>query len=168
VVQTEVSTVPGGLALAFCGYVPSMSSPARRRLLVVAGLLADPHGKVLFSQRRADQAHPLAWELPGGKLEDGESPEVALARELREELAVEVAVGPVWEVLFHAYPDFDVLMLVYPCRLAAGQVPRCAQVADLAWRVPGDLEGLAVLPADAPLVERLATEGLPPYLRTPG
>lgn len=104
---------------------------------------------------------PLQWELPGGKLEDGESPTAALVRELTEELGVTVEVGRVWDVLFHKYPAFDLLMLVYRCRLPPGEVPRCVEVADLAWRPPDRLDDLDVLPADAPLVARLAREGAP-------
>lgn len=137
---------------------------SRPRKLVVAGLVGD-RGRVLVTQRRADQAHPLAWEFPGGKIEPGESPEIALARELREELGAEVEVGPVWDVLFHAYPGFDVLMLVYPCRLAAGATARAVEVADLRWCAPDGLDDVAILPADAPLVARLAREGLPAFLR---
>lgn len=141
---------------------------SRRRLLVVAGLIADDAGRVLLTQRRADQALPLQWELPGGKLEAGESPTAALHRELREELGVDVEVGRAWDVLFHAYPAFDLLMLVYRCRLRPGEVPRAVEVADLAWRRPDDLTDLAVLPADAPLVARLAREGAPPFAPTTG
>lgn len=139
-------------------------SAARPRKLVVAGLLVDDAGRVLVTQRRADQALGLQWELPGGKLEAGESPTIALVRELREELGVDVEVGRIWEVLFHAYPAFDLLMLVYRCRLRAGEVPRCVEVADLAWRAPDRLDDLPILPADAPLVARLAAEGVPPWL----
>jgi 8-oxo-dGTP diphosphatase len=136
---------------------------SRPRKLVVAGLVAD-RGQVLVTQRRADQAHPLAWEFPGGKIEPGESPEAALRRELGEELGAEVEVGPIWDVLFHAYPDFDLLMLVYPCRLVAGATARPVEVADLAWSPPGALDRFAILPADAPLVARLGREGLPSFL----
>jgi 8-oxo-dGTP diphosphatase len=136
----------------------------RPRKIVVAGLLVDDAGRVLVTQRRADQAMPLQWELPGGKLEAGESPTAALARELREELGVEVEVGRVWEVLFHAYPEFDLLMMVYRCRLPVTELPRCVEVADLAWRAPDRLSDLDVLPADAPLVARLAGEGVPPWV----
>jgi 8-oxo-dGTP diphosphatase len=134
---------------------------ASSRKLVVAGMIVRD-GTILLTQRRADQPLPLRWELPGGKIESGESPVVALARELREELGVRVEVGRIWEVLHHRYPDYEVIMLVYVCQLAPGQVPRCLEVADLAWCTPGDLGRYDILPADAPLVDRLLAEGVPP------
>lgn len=138
-----------------------MSEP-RARKLVVAGLIIGDDRRVLITQRRADQPLPLQWEFPGGKVEPGEAPVVALARELLEELGVIARVGRIWEVLFHAYPDFDLVMLVYACRLAPGEAPRAVQVADLAWVATGDLPGAwDFLPADRPLVARLAAEGPP-------
>ena len=70
-------------------------------------------------------------------------------------------VGRPWDVLHHAYPEFDLLMIVYACRLPPGQVPRAVEVAALAWCRPDQLAGYAVLPADAPLVARLVAEGPP-------
>lgn len=136
-------------------------SHARARKLVVAGLLVDGE-RVLVSQRPAHKAHPLEWEFPGGKIEPGEAPEVALARELREELGVRVHVGRIWDVLFHAYPEFDVLMLVYACTLAAGETPHTSdEVNAFAWARAAELRGYAILPADAPLIARLEREGVP-------
>ncbi len=132
----------------------------RDRKLVVAGLIVGGDGRVLISQRRADQALPLQWEFPGGKVEPGEAPVAALARELREELGVEVEVGRIWDVLFHAYPDFDLVMLVYACRVVAGE-PRPVEVAQVAWVAPGQLSAWDILPADRPLVDRLEHEGPP-------
>ena len=131
----------------------------RDRKLVVAGLILGD-GRVLITQRRADQALPLQWEFPGGKVEPGEAPVAALVRELREEIGVGVAVGRVWDVLFHAYPAFDLVMLVYPCRVVEGE-PRAVEVADLRWLAPAELPAWDILPADKPLVERLVAEGLP-------
>jgi len=134
----------------------------RARKLVVAGLIIGADRRVLITQRRADQALPLQWEFPGGKVEPGEAPVAALARELGEELGARVTVGRIWDVLFHAYPDFDLVMLVYACRLAPGSEPRAVEVADLAWVATDELPGAwDILPADRPLVERLAAEGPP-------
>jgi len=131
----------------------------RDRKLVVAGLIIGD-GLVLITQRRADQALPLQWEFPGGKVEPGEAPVAALVRELREEIGVGVAVGRIWDVLFHAYPAFDLVMLVYACRVVEGE-PRAVEVADLRWLPPSELPAWDILPADKPLVQRLVTEGLP-------
>jgi len=136
----------------------------RDRKLVVAGLIVGDDRRVLITQRRADQSLPLQWEFPGGKVEPGESPEAALARELVEEIGATASVGRIWDVLFHAYPTFDLVMLVYACRLTGE--PRAVEVADLAWVTPVDMQRYDILPADLPLVRRLAAEG-PPGLQFP-
>src|SRR5262245_38211224 len=111
----------------------------RARKLVVAGLIVGGDRRILITQRRADQSLGGGWEFPGGKVEPGEAPVDALVRELREEIGVAVAVGRIWEVLFHAYPEFDLVMLVYVCRIVAESgVPRAVEVADLAWVDAGD------------------------------
>lgn len=131
-----------------------------RRKLVVAALVFNPRGEVLLTQRRADQDLPLLWEFPGGKVEPGEAPEAALARELREELDVRVEVGRIWDVLFHRYPNYDVYMLVYRCELQDGEVPRPVEVKEVAWVPPAHLASYAILPADAPLVARLMSSAM--------
>ena len=133
----------------------------RDRKLVVAGLIIGDDGRILITQRRADQTLPLQWEFPGGKVEPGEAPVAALERELAEEIGVQARVGRIWDVLHHAYPAFDLVMLVYACRLAPEPAPRAIEVADLAWVAPGDLPGWDILPADRPLVARLVEEGPP-------
>jgi 8-oxo-dGTP diphosphatase len=135
----------------------------RTRTLVVAGLITAADGRVLLTQRRADQSLPLAWELPGGKMEPGESPPQALARELSEEIGVRAQVGRVWEVLFHRYETFDLVMLVYHCRLAPAQEVRCLEVHAAAWCRLDELAGYDILIADRPLIERLVSEGVPTW-----
>jgi 8-oxo-dGTP diphosphatase len=136
-----------------------MTEP-RKRTLVVAGLVIGNDRRVLITQRRADQALPLQWEFPGGKVEPGEAPVAALVRELTEELGITVEVGRIWDVLFHTYPAFDLVMLVYACKIIAGE-PRPVEVADLTWARADELARWDILPADLPLVERLIAEGPP-------
>jgi mutator protein MutT len=130
--------------------------PERARKFVVAALCVDEQGRVLLTKRRDDQPMGGKWELPGGKVEPGESPTAALAREIVEELGCACAVGAVYDVLFHAYDEFDLVMPVYACTLDGA--PRPVEVAELAWVPPERLPTYDVLPADVALCERLARE----------
>ena len=127
----------------------------RERKLVVAALVRE-QGRILMSRRRSDQAMPNLWEFPGGKVEPGEHPEAALVRELREELGCGIAVDGIHEVVFHAYPDFDLYMLVYASRIVEGR-PRAVDVAQIEWVSPSSLPAMDLLPADYPLARKLAT-----------
>jgi len=125
------------------------------RKLVVAALIENAAGEVLLTQRREDQDLPLYWEFPGGKVEAGEAPEAALARELDEELGVRAQIGRIWDVLYHRYPRYDVYMLVYRATLELGASPRPVEVRDVAWVSRARLGEKRILPADEPLVRRL-------------
>jgi 8-oxo-dGTP diphosphatase len=134
-----------------------MAASGRGPKLVVAALVRDGERRILLTRRRVDQPMPLKWELPGGKLEPGESPSQALARELEEELGCCARIGRIDDVVFHRYPEFDLLMLVYGCELAGAPEP--VGVTELAWVPPADLASYDVLEADLPLLTRLADEG---------
>ena len=134
----------------------SVTPATRTRKLVVAALCRDEAGRILLTQRRADQPMGLLWEFPGGKVEPGEAPVAALEREIREELGCDARVGRIDDVVFHAYAEFDLYMLVYACTLAGA--PRAVEVADVRWVPPAELGGYEVLPADVALVRRLAAE----------
>jgi len=105
--------------------------------------------RLLVSQRRGGE-----WEFPGGKIEPGETPEEALARELKEELAVRVEVGPLFLSLEHDYPDRRIILHTFWCRLMDGE-PKALGVRDFKWVEPEALPGLDLLDADRRVAGRL-------------
>jgi 8-oxo-dGTP diphosphatase len=121
---------------------------------VVAAAVVIENGRVLLTRRAEGQHLAGMWEFPGGKLEDGESPEEALARECREECGIDLEVAEILDVTHHRYPEKDVLLLFYRCELRAGEV-RHLQVADHAWVAPDDLDDYPLPPADERVVARI-------------
>jgi len=125
-------------------------------LLVVAAALVDADGRVLIAQRPAGKKLAGLWEFPGGKVDEGERPEVALIRELREELAIEVEEACLAPLTFasHAYEDLHLLMPLYVCRRWRGHV-RANEAQALKWVRPLNLRDYPMPPADAPLIPAL-------------
>jgi 8-oxo-dGTP diphosphatase len=121
----------------------------------VVAALVEQQGRILLSQRRSDQSFPLAWEFPGGKVEPGEAPVAALVREVKEELGCTVRVDEIAEVVFHAYADFDLVMLVYLATVVAG-TPSAVEVEAIAWVPPEALVTMTMPPADVPFAQALA------------
>lgn len=124
------------------------------KTILVSAAVIIQGGKVLVTQREAGGSQGLFWEFPGGKIEDGEDPRCALQRELREELGIEVKVEKIWDVVFHVYPEYPVLLLFYLCRIEKG-VPRPIGCRALRWVDGCELAEIALLPADIPLIEGL-------------
>ena len=120
---------------------------------VSAGLLFRD-GKLLITQRHADAHLGGLWEFPGGKREPGESFEQCLARELREELGVEVSVGRVLEDLTHSYSEKTVRLVFFLCRLGSGELQPLGCAA-IKWISPGELNAHEFPAADARLLEKL-------------
>ncbi|MBE0583292.1 MAG: (deoxy)nucleoside triphosphate pyrophosphohydrolase [Desulfofustis sp.] len=114
------------------------------------------HGKVLLTQRPADKKLGGYWEFPGGKVDHRESPHHALIRELREELDIEIEVGPILETVYHRYEWGQVLILAYQCFWKSGNIKHL-EVEDHSWVAPKDLHGYNILPADQPIIEKLQT-----------
>jgi 8-oxo-dGTP diphosphatase len=136
--------------------VAAETPAAAPMLLVVACALIDADGKILLARRPEGKKMAGLWEFPGGKINPGELPEAALARELREELGIEVAEKHLAPFVFasHAYDGFHLLMPLYLCRRWTGKVkPREGQA--LAWVAPDRLVEYPMPPADRPLIPML-------------
>jgi len=121
-------------------------------VLVAACVLLDGDGRLLIAKRPAGR--PLAgfWEFPGGKVENGETPEHALVRELAEEIGIDIAVGDLAPLTFasHRYSEFHLLMPLYLCRRWRGTLA-AHEGQELLWVRPEELAAYAMPPADEPL-----------------
>ena len=120
---------------------------------VACAIIEGPDG-ILCAQRSASMSLPLAWEFPGGKIEVGETAEVALIREIREELQVEVIVGRALPFSDHAYvADRIIRLFPFVCRLADGALPVPGEHAAMRWVKAEALRDLDWAAADVPVLE---------------
>ncbi|MGL4322104.1 MAG: 8-oxo-dGTP diphosphatase MutT [Paracoccaceae bacterium] len=124
-----------------------------KTLLVSAVALIDPDGRVLLAQRPPGKSLAGLWEFPGGKVEPGETPEVALIRELHEELGINTWASCLAPLTFasHTYPDFHLLMPLFACRRWQG-TPQAREGQVLAWVRANALKDYPMPPADIPLI----------------
>ncbi len=136
------------------------AGPAQRSdlpvVLVSAVALIDADNRVLLAQRPAGKSMAGLWEFPGGKVEAGETPEAALVRELKEELAVEIRESCLTPLTFasHAYETFHLFMPLYACRQWRGKVTP-TEGQSLAWVRKESLRDYPMPPADVPLIPLL-------------
>jgi 8-oxo-dGTP diphosphatase len=129
-------------------------------LLVVAVALLDESGQVLMQKRRVGSIHGGLWEFPGGKLEPGESAQLAGVREISEELGLIIDPADLEPLTFASgptggqQPGGQLVILLYTCRRWRG-VPACRGAEQIAWYRADQLAGLDMPPLDFPLAERL-------------
>ena len=125
-------------------------------VLVVAVALIDVDHRVLLARRPEGKSMAGLWELPGGKVAEGELPEAALIRELKEELDIDVTGSCLAPLTFasHSYDDFHLLMPVFACRVWKG-TPTPREGQQLKWLRPTAMRDLPMPPADVPLVALL-------------
>ncbi|MBX2834091.1 MAG: 8-oxo-dGTP diphosphatase MutT [Micavibrio sp.] len=125
-------------------------------VLVAAAALVNKKGEVFIAQRPEGKSMAGLWEFPGGKVEEGETPEFALMRELREELGIETRPCCFHPIAFasHAYESFHLLMPLFVCRVWHGE-PHLAEHQNSAWVRPQDMMDYPMPAADIPLVTAL-------------
>ena len=125
-------------------------------VLVSAVALVDTDGRVLLSQRPKGKDMAGLWEFPGGKVEADESPEIALIRELDEELGISTWGSCLAPLTFasHKYKTFHLLMTLFICRNWEG-IPTPKEQQKLKWVLPINMKDYPMPPADSPIISIL-------------
>lgn len=123
-----------------------------KRIEVVAALIRD--GDKIFATQRGYGEYKDFWEFPGGKIEPGETPEVALKREIKEELATEIDVNEYVGTVDYDYPDFHITLLLYLCSMVSGNL-ELLEHESAKWLLASELDTVSWLPADLEIIPKL-------------
>lgn len=125
----------------------------------VAGVIRNENGEVLCTLRDVGKYEyvSLKWEFPGGKIEEGETLEETLIRELHEELEIDVEIGKFFYQVEHDYPDFHLSMAVFDCKLVSKEMKMNVHKG-IKWLKPCDMMTLDWAAADIPVAELVAKE----------
>jgi 8-oxo-dGTP diphosphatase len=127
---------------------------AMRRQIRVVGAMIEQDGKYLITQRAPTQSLPLLWEFPGGRVESGETDPQALARELKEEMGIDVDVADRVIHVEHAYEKYDIDFCVYRCRIKSGEIKHIKVYAHK-WVRPDELDQHEFPAADEKTIAKL-------------
>ena len=125
-------------------------------MINVTAAIIEREGQILIAKRSSTSSLPNKWEFPGGKVEEGETPEVALIRELQEELGINTWSSCLAPLTFasHSYEKFHLLMPLFACRKWNG-TPTPQEGQRLAWAHVKNLRSYSMPPADIPLIAML-------------
>ena len=123
-------------------------------MLIVAAAIIINQNKVLIAQREEGSNMEFKWEFPGGKIEENETPEQCLIREIKEELDIEIEPIEIYKTVRHRHKDKDILLLAYICRCIRGE-GRPVEGNDFQWIEKNQLDHFEYTPADVDIVEKL-------------
>ena len=127
---------------------------ANREIRVVAAVI-ERQGKYLITQRREEAVLPLLWEFPGGRVNDAETDEAALRREIRERVGVDVEVGDRVAERHHEYDGYEVTLCLYTCKLPDSAEPKPVRVREVKWVGSGEFSSYPFPPADQKTMDQL-------------
>ena len=122
------------------------------KVIEVVGGIIRRGDKYLLGRRPVGKSLGGHWEFIGGKIEPSETPEQALARECREEIALEIVNEKVRTSVTHAYPDRTIHLTLIDCEPTSGAEPTALEHEALGWYTPTEMQSLTFCPADAELL----------------
>ena len=123
-----------------------------KRIIDVVGAVIRNGERVLMAKRPIGKAQAGMWEFPGGKIERGETPAEALARECREEILLEIENQSVLRSILHRYPEKTIRLILVECNARPDSVPVPQEGQTVAWVHPSELNQLPICPADRDLL----------------
>ena len=127
----------------------------KKQVHVVGAIIENEVGEIFCALRSPKMSLPNYWEFPGGKIEENESPQQALVREIGEEFSCEITVGDKVEDTTYEYEKVIVRLETYKARIKNGQ-PVALEHAETKWVAPQNLLKLNFAPADIPAVEKIS------------
>ena len=128
-----------------------------KTIRVVAAVIKAVNGKgepMIFATQRGYGSYKDGWEFPGGKIEEGETPQAALKREIMEELDTEISVGELIDTIEYDYPEFHLFMDCFWCEIVSGDLVLKEHEA-ARWLTKERLDDVDWLPADVTLIEKV-------------
>ena len=127
---------------------------AERRIIEVVGAIIRDGDRYLVGQRAANKAQGGLWEFMGGKIEQNETPEQALARECREELNLEIEDERIIDSVVHEYPEKTIRLTLISCSPKPGSIPKALEHQQIRWVTRSEMDALDFAPADRELIRK--------------
>ncbi len=127
---------------------------AERRIVEVVGAIIKDGDRYLVGQRAANKSQGGLWEFMGGKIEPGETPEQALARECREELALEIEDEHIIDSVVHEYPEKTIRLTLISCSPKSGSIPKALEHQQIRWVTRAEMDTMYFAPADRELIRK--------------
>jgi mutator protein MutT len=122
----------------------------------VTAAVMEKDGRILVARRKIGSHQENMWEFPGGKIEDGESPEICLERELGEEFGIKAEIGEFLMESIHDYGDKHICLLAYEVKHVSGEF-RLNDHEEIRWVLPEEMQSLDFAEADIPIVNFLSS-----------
>jgi len=126
-----------------------------KHIIDVVGAIIKDGERFLVGQRPANKSQGGKWEFMGGKIEPGETPEQALARECREELSLEIENERIVDSVVHEYPEKTIRLTLIACTPKPGSVPKALEHQQIRWVTRAEMDSLDFAPADRELIEKV-------------